>query len=425
MAIDPLDDLDPLTGQPRLKAPKIATPLPLAPKTALGDASAKAGPAPLPPPPITVGTNPATAPYVAPSPGATGATRPPVPPPVTAPVTPPVTPPASTPTAPAAPFNGDVKSFLEAKFGANFNSLHAGSSSVDQILKYLNDNGISATRATHANGTLPSDDKIIVNGRTIDLLLGGSSPEETGGWTWNDITDGGGPSGASQATDPSTIAAMQALMGGMNATAGAAGGGGTYNITGNYTAPTGSGSSLLDQKIQELLGRSTTPQATDPDIAKPIAANRLSEQRSFDRDRQMLAERAHAQGTDASGGFETDLQGLTESRAGREGQFEGQLYADKSTQRIAELNQIISIYGNQLDAQTKNQIALEIAHLQAAAQSADLNLRSTLGQGGLDLQKLALTLSNAQANNRLGFDYTQLQSDADAKAFAILYGGGA
>jgi hypothetical protein len=52
-----------------------------------------------------------------------------------------------------------------------FSSLQPTSAAIDPILKALNAKGINATRAVHGvNGSLPSDDKIIIDGTVVDLI---------------------------------------------------------------------------------------------------------------------------------------------------------------------------------------------------------------------------------------------------------------
>ena len=150
---------------------------------------------------------------------------------------------------------------------------------------------------------------------------------------------------------------------------------------------------LFQQGLNSLLSRSTTPQATDPEIAAPLAANRLSESQNVDLQRAMLAEQASQEGTLGSGGFDTRKLGILEDSAQRSGQYEGDLYKNATTQRIQELQSALSLAGSTMDANQKNALQKELLDLE--------NRRTDQQQGQFDTSNsLQLGEFNAQQNQQ-------------------------
>ena len=146
-----------------------------------------------------------------------------------------------------------------------------------------------------------------------------------------------------------------------------------------------------------LLGKLTAPPPTaqSAELQPALAANRLSEQRGFERDRAMLAERSAAQGFDNGGGFETGLLGLAQNRAQREGAFEGQAVADLGRRQAAELMAALSLTGGMLGESDR-------LALQDKLGSGQLDLQRLLGLGGLENQRLGITTQGALGRDELG-----------------------
>jgi hypothetical protein len=94
--------------------------------------------------------------------------------------------PAGTPAPAPAPTGGGGDPFAIMRQAAQ--GLPPTGASVDPILAALRANGIQATRATHGDGTQPSDDAIVLpDGRVVDMIRDVGGP----GAQWGDFSPSG------------------------------------------------------------------------------------------------------------------------------------------------------------------------------------------------------------------------------------------
>jgi hypothetical protein len=147
--------------------------------------------------------------------------------------------------------------------------------------------------------------------------------------------------------------------------------------------------------------------AESAEIQPALRANRLAEQRGFERNRAMQAERNAALGTNMSGGNETELLGLAQDRAQREGQYEAgavQGLADKQHQAQLMMAQLAGGMFSQQDALAMQKYGIDSGantskygiDTQAKLGGGDLALRDKLGSGQLDLGRAGLASDNAK-----------------------------
>jgi hypothetical protein len=183
----------------------------------------------------------------------------------------------------------------------------------------------------------------------------------------------------------------------------------------------------IAQSFQQGLVNRLNPQAASaasPGIAPAIQANQLAEQRGMERNRNLLAERAAANGTNNSGGFETGLLGLAQDRAQREGQFEGNAVMQEQDRIGRDQNSALGLAGSMLSGQQNLGQQMELANLDASlrrqgmdAQNSlgrgDLDLRSRLGEGQLNLGLLSQLLNNDQFGKQLGQNAAQFGQQLD------------
>ena len=181
------------------------------------------------------------------------------------------------------------------------------------------------------------------------------------------------------------------------------------------------------QSFQQALVNRLNPQpltAQNDAIAPAIQANKLAEQRGFERNRNLLAERAAAQGTNNSGGFETDLLGLAQNRAGREAAFEGNAVQNLARQQSQDLTSALMMGGNLLGEQERMALQKQLADLDAqlrreglGAQTSlgnrDIDLRGRLGEGQLNLGLLQALLGNEQFGRSLAQNGAQFGASLD------------
>jgi hypothetical protein len=160
---------------------------------------------------------------------------------------------------------------------------------------------------------------------------------------------------------------------------------------------------------QALLNRLAPEQATaqSAELQPALNANRLAEQRGMERNRAMLAERAAANGTNNSGGFETGLMSLAQDRAGREGQYEAGAVSDLNDKNRSAQLMMAQLAGGMLqnnDAQglqryiadQGNQTSRMGIESQTALGRGDLGLRGELGRGQLNLGLLQALMGGEQ-----------------------------
>lgn len=131
-----------------------------------------------------------------------------------------------------------------------------------------------------------------------------------------------------------------------------------------------------------------------------LRSYRAESDRALDRDRAFLAERAAATGTSASGGFETDLQGLRQARNRNVQSFAGAEGARMEEARRGELMQALAL-------------ALQMGDSEAAR-----GLQRELGLGQLAVSNRNVDLGLDQ----LGFNYAQLQRQMNLDPLAALFG---
>ena len=212
-----------------------------------------------------------------------------------------------------------------------------------------------------------------------------------------------------------------------------AGGGSNVAGDGGQQAPA-SLQDTLNAKMMELLKRSDVVGADDPAVASALAANRLSLQRGAERGRASLA--AHNELTGGagagSGGQNAMLQNINERRAQQEGQFAANTILDETRQRRDQLQQVMALSGNLLDAKEKNQIQQELGRLNAevnrygiseGGRQFDAGLSEKIREYGLDdvFRKMGLDASTGAANASRGesarqFDINQAQQQAQWEA---------
>lgn len=193
--------------------------------------------------------------------------------------------------------------------------------------------------------------------------------------------------------------------------------------------------STFQQALVNKLGQNPGDvSAQSPEIAGAINANKLALQRGSERDRAQLAVTAANQGTDASGGMNSQLQGINANRAQAEGQFAGNAVAQLAQRRSNEIMQALAMGGQLLSEQERTALQRELAQLDAQLRreglgvqqslgQGDLALRDKLGTGGLNLNLLQTLLGNQQAGNQLSANLGMFNASQGQQALLSLLGG--
>lgn len=152
--------------------------------------------------------------------------------------------------------------------------------------------------------------------------------------------------------------------------------------------------------------------ANNPNISGAISANRQAEQRGLERNRAMMAERAAAQGLDQNA-FNSQLTGLAQESAGRQGQFEGNAVMQGARDQAQQLMQALSLGAGMLSQQDQLAMTDKLAQLQAQISREGIasqnqlgmgaqNIQRSLGEGQLNLGLMNTLLNNQQFGQNLG-----------------------
>ena len=187
---------------------------------------------------------------------------------------------------------------------------------------------------------------------------------------------------------------------------------------------------------QALLNRLSSPRLTanSPEVQPAIQANQLAEQRGYERNRAMLAERNAAQGLNNSGGNESMIRGLAQDRAAREATFAGNAVMDANKQKEAVIASLLGMTGGLLGDQdrmqmqrygidTDAQLRREGIGAQTSLGQGDLALRDKLGTAGLNLNLASLLQGGQQFGQSLASQNAQFSAGLNQAALLNLLGG--
>ena len=182
----------------------------------------------------------------------------------------------------------------------------------------------------------------------------------------------------------------------------------TQPATVGAQVPQGGQQSIASSFQQALLNRLNPGpvSAASPEIAGAITANKNVEQRGMEKTRALLAERAAAQGFDQNA-MNSQLLGAQGESTGRQATFAGNATMGLAQQRAQEITAALALGGNMLSDIDRQNLAKELAQLQAQVQregtaaqvglgQGDLALRQLLGTGQLNLGLLNALLGNQQ-----------------------------
>lgn len=174
------------------------------------------------------------------------------------------------------------------------------------------------------------------------------------------------------------------------------------------TLPNAAPPNQMDEATQRaIMSLLNTKRGIDPGAlynSPEMRAVRFGGQRAEERGRAQLAERAAVTGTDDSGGFETDLAGLRETRGLNETTEMGRLATIETERQRQDLTQGI-------------QFAMATQQFGLAQQ-----LQRELAQLDAQVAREGRAESGRQFDAGLGFNYAQLEQDANARALMALLG---
>lgn len=294
---------------------------------------------------------------------------------------------------------------------------------------YSGDNAVAGTQPPTGNQTpTPNSDVLPVN---ADPYLGPTPmpealpPQDTPPPPVAQATPAPGPQFDPPATAPTATADPFASIGGgvqtadggwvpagypnAPAPAPAPAQGGTTSST-TSTSSSVSSPAAMDAAVREAilqgLKTSVNPDPAQVNAHPAAQAARLSLQRSSERDRRQLAERASVEGWSDSGAVDSELNKIKERRGIGEMQFVGNLATQQLQDNRQFLLQNLALAQGEGQFEKAQSLQRELAAIDAALRDKGINVAA----GG--------------ASDRLGFDYTALQLQANRDALIqALYGG--
>jgi len=277
---------------------------------------------------------------------------------------PPVTPPSAQ-TGPAPYGGGDAREWIMSLLGGgntNERTLRDVAPLIDQAF------GPGSVQLDRGDGTARGRLHNIP-GYGMVTVIGDRQTWGDGGWAWRTGNEQFG-TGPSPGYEPE-------------------GGGGQKFDDGGATVPsttTPAAVSGVEQAFVDALLKLMNPTAaslSDPDLASQSQANRIGQQRSYERKRAAAAERAAATGT-MGGAFDGQVDTLLSARGDAESAYDADLLAGKNDQnregQLAALGPAFGLLGlNQSDEHFGMSIALQKALAEAGLnQQALISLLSGL-----------------------------------------------
>lgn len=196
------------------------------------------------------------------------------------------------------------------------------------------------------------------------------------------------------------------------------------SATVGQTTPQGQPTTVGQSFQQMLINRlnPTAVSASSPEVAPAIQANKLMEQRALERNRGLLASRAAQQGYSGGGAFDTQLLGLAQDRAQREGQFAGNAVQRANEIQNQNATNALGTVNALLNAQMANDTQLHGIDTQANLGLQDIGLRRELGTNANNLSLLGLLLNNDQFGRSLGQQGAQFGASLDQSGLLGLLG---
>ncbi len=201
--------------------------------------------------------------------------------------------------------------------------------------------------------------------------------------------------------------------------------------TANETSTAGMQNLIRDQILNMI--SQPAPTANDPQILAQTSAYNAAQNRSSARQVAQNAEAFGASGLESSGARLAADRGVIEQQGLNEGLFASKAVQDELTSRRDQIQRALTLGAATMDQDLSRRLQNELATLNATIQreslaqtgtlaNKDLDLRSRLGQGNLNLGLLSLLENGRQFNNGLGFNIATAEAMLNNNAIRTLLG---
>jgi len=209
------------------------------------------------------------------------------------------------------------------------------------------------------NATFNGKDILTIPGMgSVDILVGATSTGGTG-WAWQPTTDENG--------NPLPSDGSASWAGGDG------GGGGAWGDD-------------IRGRISQLINQHPTDMSTSPVYQGAIGAYDTQQQRNTERERNAIAERMAAEGTNTGGGFSDRMVGAEQTRGENTAQFAGNLAVRELERQRDEIMQALNIGAGLLTEDMRMALSEKLALLNAS------------------LQQQQITNQNNQFNQNMGWE---------------------
>lgn len=247
----------------------------------------------------------------------------------------------------------------------------------------------------------------------VDIFGGASTGQYRPQWIDTSYEEGGAN------YRPPVTAASAATPGGFSAGAGGAGGagGGSSIMTGSSSSSSGQGyqQELYRRRIAELLGTPLTVNANDLAETPEAQAAALTRQRSEERMRAQLGERAAVDGY-SGGAVEGEMAGIRQGLAEHEIQMMSDLAQQKMQSNREQLLAGIQFAMNDGQFEQAQAMQRELANLDAAIKRESINAGLTEGSAERALRERLGLLG-------IGYDYDALNATLNQRTAEVLLNG--
>lgn len=162
----------------------------------------------------------------------------------------------------------------------------------------------------------------------------------------------------------------------------------------------------IRKNLLDAIGKSSRDVSPDdPEVAPAILANKVTNERSLEQERNDIAERLGTQGLSGSGALDTQMQAARERAGSSEGTFAGNALMTEAQGRRSELVALLGQSAGVLNADEQRQLQGKIADLDAF------------------LRQEGITNQNTQYYDQLGLSAAEFQALLNRQAVVDALGG--
>ncbi len=190
-------------------------------------------------------------------------------------------------------------------------------------------------------------------------------------------------------------------------------------------APAAPGQPSIEDDINRQLRELLNPQGYDPNSAENMAQKNVfgaQQQRSAERRRAAMAERAAARGESGAGGLDVQYDQIQNDRGMAEAEFEADLMRDELQGQRDRLMQALQLGSGRLSEQQTRDLQRELGMIDAEIRRSGIKQQGELGRGDLALRLQQLLQGDRQFYDNLGSENSRWMADYNQRALRDILG---